>query len=113
VGDGWAPYFTVPTNDPQAMKSAVVSLDHFSEKVRMLRGMREDLGRNGPFDLAVAPPFRPKERSRAAAEQFIDEAGRLAQDGVNWIWTSLPTTSIEEYLDFVQWFGENIRSSLK
>lgn len=107
-GDGWAPYFTVPTNDPEVMRSAVVSFDHFSQKARRLKEMREELGRAGPFDLAVAPPFRPKETTRAAADRFVEEVERLAQDGVSWIWTSLPAPSLEAYLDFARWFGEDI-----
>jgi probable F420-dependent oxidoreductase len=107
-GDGWAPYFTVPTNDPEVMKSAVVSLDHFSEKARRLKELRDEFGRTGPFDLAVAPPFRPKEATRSAADRFIEEVERLIEDGANWIWTSLPAPSMEGYLDFVRWFGEDI-----
>lgn len=107
-GDGWAPYFSVPTNDPQVRRSAVVSFAHFSEKARRLRELREEFGRSGPFDLAVAPPFRPKEMTRAAANQFIEEVQRLVQDGVNWIWTSLPASDVDQYLDFAQWFGEEV-----
>lgn len=108
VGDGWAPYFSVPTNDPTVRKSAVVSMNHFAEKVARLREFREKLDRTGPFDLVVAPPFRPQEASRANAERFIDEVSQLAEYGVNWIWTSLPSPSLEAYLDFVAWFGEDI-----
>jgi len=107
-GDGWAPYFTVPTNDPEVMKSAVVSLDHFSQKAKRLSELREEFGRTGPFDLAVAPPFRPKDARHDSAERFIEEVEYLAQDGVNWIWTSLPAPSLEGYLDFVRWFGEEV-----
>ncbi len=108
VGDGWVPYFSVPTNDPTVRKSAVVSMDHFAEKVARLWEQREKFGRTGAFDLAVAPPFRPKEAGRANAERFLEEAGQLAELGVNWIWTSLPSHSLEEYLDLVAWFGEEI-----
>lgn len=107
-GDGWAPYFNVPTNDPQVRKSAVVSFAHFSEKARRLRALREEFGRNGHFDLAVAPPFRPKEMTGAAANQFVEEVQRLSQDGANWIWTSLPAQEVEQYLEFAQWFGEEV-----
>ena len=89
-------------------RSAVLSLDHFAEKARRLRELRESFGRSGPFDLAVAPPFRPKEATRANAQQFLDEAHQLAEQGVNWIWTSLPGTTLEAYLDLVAWFGEEI-----
>lgn len=107
-GDGWVPYFTVPTNSPDVRRSAVVDMDHFGEKLARLSERREELGRTGPFDLSVAPPFRPKEASSANARRFLGEVEQLAGHGVNWIWTSLPAPSLEEYLDFVRWFGEEV-----
>lgn len=107
-GDGWVPYFTVPTNDPQVRRSAVVDMDHFAEKLDRLRDMRGELGRTGPFDLAVAPPFRPQTPSRENAQRFLEEVDQLAAHGVNWIWTSVPSPSLEAYLDIVRWFGEEV-----
>jgi probable F420-dependent oxidoreductase len=107
-GDGWVPYFTVPTNDPVVRRSAVVSMEHFGEKVARLHDLRAEMGRTGPFDLAVAPPFRPQEASPENARRFLDEVHQLAEQGVNWIWTSVPATSLEAYLDIVRWFGEDI-----
>lgn len=107
-GDGWVPYFTVPTNSPDVRRSAVVSMDHFGEKVARLRERRHELGRSGAFDLSVAPPFRPKEATRANAEKFLDEVAQLEAHGVNWIWTSLPAHDFDEYLAFVAWFGEEV-----
>lgn len=108
LGDGWVPYFTVPTNDPVVRKSAVVSMEHFGEKVARLRELREEMGRTGPFDLSVAPPFRPKEPTRENAQRFLEEMHELAEHGVNWTWTSLPASSLEGYLEMVRWFGEEI-----
>lgn len=108
LGDGWAPYFSVPTHDETVRKSAVTSIPHFAEKVARLHDARARHGRSGAFDLAVAPPFRPHEASPANARRFLDEVHALAELGVNWIWTSIPSPSLEAYLDLVQWFGEEI-----
>ena len=107
-GDGWLPYFVVPTNDPQVRRSAVVDMDHFGEKVARLRDLRAGMGRTGPFDLAVAPPFRPQTASRENAERFLGEVHDLVERGVNYIWTSIPSGDLEAYLDMVAWFGEEI-----
>jgi probable F420-dependent oxidoreductase len=107
-GDGWVPYFTVPTNSPDVRRSAVVSMDHFGEKAARLRDLRAGLGHTGPFDLSVAPPFRPKEATRANAERFLGEVAELEAHGVNWICNSLPARDFDEYLDFVAWFGEDV-----
>ncbi len=98
----------MPTNDPVVRRSAVVSMDHFGEKAARLREMREEMGRTGPFDFAVAPPFRPQEPSRANAQRFLDEVHELAGHGVNWIWTSVPARSLESYLEIVDWLGEDV-----
>lgn len=107
-GDGWTPYFTVPTNDPLVKRSAVVSMGHFGEKVEKLYALREEMGRSGPFDLAVAPPFRPQELSTSNAQRFLEEVHELEAHGVSWIWTSLPAVNLETYLETVAWFGEEI-----
>lgn len=108
LGDGWVPYFSVPTNDPVVRRSAVVDMAHFGEKVARLGELRAQYGRTGPFDLAVAPPFRPSRPDRESAERFTAEMEELAGQGVNLIWTSVPARSIESYLEIVQWFGEEI-----
>ena len=107
-GDGWVPYFTVPTNDPVVRRSAVTDMAHFGEKVARLHELRVKAGRTGPFDLSVAPPFRPKEPTKANAEKFLGELRELEAHGVNWIWTSLPASSLAEYTEMVAWFGEDV-----
>jgi probable F420-dependent oxidoreductase len=108
AGDGWAPYFVMPTNDPTVRKSALVSIDHFAEKLIVLRELRERFCRTGAFDLVVAPPFRPQIADRASAQRYLDEVGQLAEHGVNWIWSPLPAHNLGAYLDFVAWYGEEI-----
>jgi probable F420-dependent oxidoreductase len=108
LGDGWAPYFSVPTSDQTVRRSAVVSAEHFSEKVAMLTLLREQCGRSGPFDVAVAPPFRPGEPTSENAQRFLEQARDLETRGATWIWTSLPVASPEAYCDLVAWFGQEI-----
>jgi probable F420-dependent oxidoreductase len=105
-GDGWAPFFSVPTNDPAVKRSAVVSMDHFGQKVLKLHELRAQQGRAGLFDIAVAPPFRPGDATEANARRFIDEVAELERRGATWIWTSLPTRSLDHYLELVAWYGE-------
>jgi hypothetical protein len=66
------------------------------------------LGRTGAFDLAVAPPFRPKEPSSANAQRFLDEARTLERSGATWIWTSLPAPSLNGFLEIIDWFGREV-----
>ncbi|MFA7601434.1 MAG: TIGR03619 family F420-dependent LLM class oxidoreductase [Novosphingobium sp.] len=108
VGDGWAPFFSVPTSDASVMRASVVSMEHFGEKVRRLHDLREQHGCQGPFDIAVAPPSRPGGMSESDARRFQDEVGELQRLGATWIWTSLPARSLSHYLELVQWYGRTV-----
>ena len=88
------------------MRSSVVSMEHFGEKVGRLHALREDLGRTGPFDIAIAPPFRPSVANDSNARRLGDEIAQMRQYGANWTWTSLPASTLEHYLELVQWYGE-------
>lgn len=107
-GDGWVPYFTVPTADPEVRRSAVVSMEHFGEKVARLRELRAERGRENPFDMSVAPPFRPQELTRANAQRFLGEVEELRDHGVNWIWTSMPAPNVDAFVETVAWYGEDV-----
>jgi probable F420-dependent oxidoreductase len=107
-GDGWIPYFTVPTNDPVVMQSSVVSMQQFAEKIARIQESRDKLGISTPFDIAPGSPFRPKTTTRSDAEQFLDAARQVASRGANWIWTPLPAPSRAGFLENVAWFGEEV-----
>lgn len=112
-GDGWMPYFTVPSNDPTVKRSSIVSMAHCAEKVNQLRELRDRLGRSGPFDLAIRPPFRFETTTRSSADQFLQQVRELETYGVNWIWTRVPAPSRAAYLENIAWFGEEIIASFE
>lgn len=107
-GDGWQPYFSVPTNDPTVRTSAVVSMAHFGEKVKRLKELRQQMNRSTPFDLAVGSPHRPKTTRPSDAEQILEGAHQLEAYGTNWLWTNLPAPSRAGFLESVAWFGEEV-----
>jgi probable F420-dependent oxidoreductase len=107
-GDGWIPYFSVPTRDPTVMKSSVVSMEHFAEKVARLRALRESFGRSGPFDIAPRPPVLLTTTTRNDAARLLEAAHQLAARGATWMWTPLPAPSQAAYLENVAWYGEEV-----
>jgi probable F420-dependent oxidoreductase len=110
LGDGWMPYFSLPTNDPTVRQSSIVSMDHFTEKLERLQELRARLGRRGTFEVAVGSPFRPKAPTRVDADRFLDGARELAARGATWMWTPLLAPSRAAFLENVAWFGEDIIS---
>lgn len=107
-GGGWIPHFSVPTNDPVVMRSAMASLDQFTEKLDRLQQARAKFGNTGPFDVAPGAPFRPKTTTSSDAQQFLDQTHELESRGATWIWTPLPAPSRAAYLDNLAWFGEEV-----
>ena len=107
-GDGWCPFFAAPTLSEINRRTGIQSVDHLAEKVRMAHGLRAEMGRTGPFDVAVGTHQRPQDRSRAEADRLIEEFGRFAEAGVTWTWIDLRHESRAVYLEQVQWFGEEV-----
>lgn len=112
-GDGWMPYFSVPTHDPTVTRSSLVSIAHFAAKVARLKDRRATLGRSGPFELAVRPAVNLQSNTRNEAERFIQAARELERHGVTWIWTPLPARSRAAYLESVSWFGAEVIAACK
>lgn len=107
-GDGWCPFFAAPTLSEINRRTGIQSVEHLAEKVGMLRNLRTELGKTGPFDVAVGTHQRPKDLSRVEADRLIEEIGRFAEAGVSWTWIDLLHVSRVAYLDQVQWFGEEV-----
>ncbi len=107
-GDGWSPFFTAPTLSPNNRALAIQSLEHLAEKIRVLNGLRSEMGKSGPFDVCIGPRVPIKAMDRVDAERYIDAVGRLAQIGVNWITTDLPHPNRTAYLEAVHWFGQEV-----
>jgi probable F420-dependent oxidoreductase len=107
-GDGWMPYFSLPTNDPTVKQSSIVSMDQFTEKLDRMQELRSRLGRQGQFEVAVGSPFRPKTSTRVDADRFLEGARELEARGATWMWTKLVAPSRAAFLENVAWFGEEI-----
>lgn len=109
-GDGWIPYFSVPTNDPVVMRSSLVSMEQFKSRIGELQVVRQQLGRTGPFDIAPGSPFRPKSTHASDAAKFLEGARQVQDCGANWVWTPLPAPSLAGFLDNLAWFGSEVIS---
>jgi hypothetical protein len=107
------PHFSVPTSDPALKESSIVSIEHFAEKLNRLKEIRDRLGKQNAFDVAIGAPFRPKTTTRSDAEKFVENARQLEAHGVTWIWTPLLAPSRAAFLENVAWFGEEIIAAFK
>ena len=107
-GDGWAPFLSRPTNDPQIDRSAIRSVAELGEKIARLRALREEMGKPAACDVAVAPPYFPQDRSRAEVEQYCEKIAELEAIGVTWLTAVIRQPSKAAYLDTLAWYSEEI-----
>lgn len=107
-GDGWGPFITPPTENPDLKASGVGELADMADKLARLRDLRAELGKTEPFDIYLPTPAWLRERTAAQAEQIGDFLGRLAAIGGTWTSITLPAPSRAEFYDNLQWFDEEV-----
>ena len=107
-GDGWIPYFSVPTNDPTVAASSITSYEQYAGMIVRIQEMRAKLGRTGPFSISTGSPFRPKATTREDAERLLECAHQLGAHGATSMWTPLPAPSRAAFIENVAWYGEEV-----
>lgn len=108
LGDGWAPFLTVPTNDARVMASAVTSLAQLKDKVEQIAARREELGRTGQFDIALSS-FWPKEGlTPGGVTHLREQIAAFAEVGVTCVRFAVPAPSRASYVDALAWLSDEV-----
>ena len=107
-GDGWIPYFSVPTNDPTVAASSITSYEQYAGMIARIHEMRAELGKTGPFSISTGSPFRPKTTTPEDAERLLECAHQLHLHGATSMWTPLPAPSRAAFIENVAWYGEEV-----
>jgi len=107
-GDGWTPFFALPTNDPNVEASSVTSIDQLRDKYARCQDLRAKLGKTGLFDLNIGVPVKLKPGDNATARAYLDKMAELAAVGVSWATVTLPGKTKAHFLDNLAWFGEEV-----
>ena len=111
-GDGWCPFFAAETMTKINQDSGIHSVEQLSEKIAMLKELRADAGKSGPFDIAIGPREKLNFGGSGAIQRYLDALGELAEIGVTWAMVEPPHPSRQAYLENVQWFGEEVVARL-
>lgn len=112
-GDGWCPVFSDPRQSQINRDAAINSIDHLRERLGEINVMRQELGRTGPFDVAIRPRELATPGDAAGLRNYLDVVGKLGDVGVTWICVDAPHGSRAAYIDYVIWFGENVIAPLR
>jgi len=107
-GDGWAPFFALPTNDPNVEASSVTSIEQLKAKYAHCQELRAKLGKTAPFDLCIGVPAKLTPGDNGSARAYSDKVQELAAAGVSWATVNLPGKTRAHFLDNVRWFGEEV-----
>lgn len=107
-GDGWCPFFIRPGQSKINQDIALQTTQQLAGKIAELHELRAAQGKAGNFDIAIGPSARPEFGSREGAQRYIETVREFADAGVTWITVVPPSPSRQAYLDYVQWFGEEV-----
>ncbi|MCX7863764.1 MAG: TIGR03619 family F420-dependent LLM class oxidoreductase [Novosphingobium sp.] len=106
--DGWSPVFASPAMSTLNRKSAIQSVEQLAEKIARLHALRDRAGRSGPFSICVGARARIDFGRPGGAQALLDEVHELEAIGVDWLFVQLPERSRSEWIEHVQWFGEEV-----
>lgn len=111
-GDGWSPFFAGPTMSQLNRDTGIHSVEELAGKIEMLQTLRHELGKEGSLDIAIGPRTRLHYGKVGGGEGFLEEIRALAEIGVTWAMVDPPRASRQNYIENVQWFGEEVIARL-
>ena len=112
-GDGWCPFFAVSGMSKANRDIAVTSLQDLIERREQIEDVRQSEGRSGNFDISTGPPVKVGFQGKGDVQQYIDRVGEMGEAGVNWISAMVPHGSRAEYIENVQWYGEEVIAKVR
>jgi len=107
-GDGWCPFFAAPTMSKLNRDTGIHSVDQLAGKIERLQALRAGAGRTGPFDVMIGARSRIGYGKPGGADALLAEADELAAAGVDWLFVDPPHRSRQNWIEKVQWFGEEV-----
>jgi probable F420-dependent oxidoreductase len=108
AGDGWCPYFVRAGQSKINQDTAIYTTQQLAEKIVKLQELRAGQGRSGAFDITIGPPVRPEFGSREGVDRYLEQLNEFSKAGVTWATVVPPSPGRQAYLEYVQWFGEEV-----
>ncbi len=112
-GDGWCPFFAAPTMSALNRDTGIHTVEQLGEKIAMLQDLRAKAGKSGAFDIAIGPRAKLRYLQAGGADDYLEAVRELAEVGVTWAMVEPPHQSRANYLENVQWFGEEVIANLR
>lgn len=113
LGDGWSPFFANPAGSSYNKTHGIQSIAHLRDCIDQIGEKRAALGRTGAFDICIGPHASLKQRSRAQADAYLEAVDDVARHGVSWVTVEPGRADRSDFMECVQWFGEEVISRLR
>ena len=111
-GDGWCPFFAAPTMSAINRDTGIHTVEQLGEKIVKLQELRAKVGRSGPFDVNIGVKAKLRYQQAGGADEYLEGVHELAKVGVTWAMAEPPHKSRAQYIENVQWFGEEVIAKL-
>jgi probable F420-dependent oxidoreductase len=106
---GWSPFPLPAKFAGRTRTAAIESARDLGEKIRYLNEYAQSVGRSDPIEVNFVP-FGHGMNSHKALDPaaFREQVEELGSVGVTWLSLGLPGESLDEYLESVARFGEDV-----
>lgn len=113
--DGWVPFPAQGVLTKTARTDELATYDQLKEKIDYAHEHAAAIGRTDPLTICMSTLdfTEMKPRDPACVQRLVDTYGKNAELGITWATTGMPHPSLSEWLDNVQWFGEEIAAKVK
>jgi len=109
LADGWCPVPNPRSLVARRHTSRLETTDDFRTRVEELRAHAASVGRTGPFELPFMPfEGLPRDRTAAAADQFIRRAQELADAGATYLVATPRAETRSQFLDELEYLGHAV-----
>src|SRR5690606_28357591 len=107
LADGWAPFPTPPGLAGAVKTADLTTIDQLAERIRRFRELREEAGREGPFDVCCGA-FSAVSGTQPSSAQLVDEYGAMAHAGVTWTTIDPGGDSVAERMERLERFRTEV-----
>lgn len=109
--EGWCPFPVEGIVTKTARTDELANIGQLKEKLAYAHDHAAKVGRTDPLTICMGrwtgvSDMQPN--SLGEATKAIDDYVELAEVGVSWTTTSVPSPSVEAFCDNVRWFGEEV-----
>lgn len=109
--DGWCPFPADGLVTKTARTEELANIDQLKAKLNYAHEHAERIGRTEPLTICMGrwtAEATKNPKSRGEADKAIDAYGELHDAGVTWSPTSLPAPNLDEFIENIQWFGQEV-----